>query len=481
MDEGTTTVPDAVIPASAAPGMGRRELFRRGGMLAAGAAAGGLLWKWRGPVLDPFRAEVADAAVAAMPLDSDIYIGGTDGWIKLPDSPTIPIYHPDTYAPAPYNCYIFGFRNITDLSDQQRADQKNHAQYMAPLFWVDEYDETKGVTPKDHGEFRLSITNLGLAQRPDLFDAHTLHWHGFRNVIPFFDGEPAGSVSVPGGALFTYVYRPRDPGTYMYHCHVEDTEHVHMGMTGMVFVRPKQNGTPLAWQGKTFTKFAYNDGDGNTGYDREFSLLLTEVWAEAHWDDAHIQLPDWTDYRVDFALINGRTYPDTLAPNAPLDGRLGLPYHPYQVAASGDLESPLGHPELNRQPMSALVECNAGESVLLRIANLGFTEAAMTTTGLRMRVVGRDATPMKGRDGTDTSYSATTLTMGPGESFDVIVDAPAYTGNGTDPDVYLLYNRILQRADHTAGGTAGQMTEIHVYPPNTFKAQDYPNHSDRNA
>ena len=34
------------------------------------------------------------------------------------------------------------------------------------------------------------------------------------------------------------------------------------------------------------------------GYDREFSMLLTEVWSEAHWDDSHIQLPEWTDYRV---------------------------------------------------------------------------------------------------------------------------------------------------------------------------------------
>ena len=93
--------------------------------------------------------------------------------------------------------------------------------------------------------------------RPDLFDAHTLHWHGFRNVIPFFDGEPTGSVSVPAGTVFRYVYRPRDPGTYMYHCHVEDVEHVQMGMTGIVFVRP-QNGRRTLHE----RKYLYNDGDG---------------------------------------------------------------------------------------------------------------------------------------------------------------------------------------------------------------------------
>ena len=54
---------------------------------------------------------------------------------------------------------------------------------------------------------------------------------------------PELSLAVPIGRDFTYFYRPHDAGTYMYHCHFEDVEHVQMGMTGMVFVRPKQNKT----------------------------------------------------------------------------------------------------------------------------------------------------------------------------------------------------------------------------------------------
>ena len=69
-----------------------------------------------------------------------------------------------------------------------------------------------------------------------------MHWHGFVNAIPLFDGVPELSISVPIGRDFTYFYRPHDPGTYMYHCHFEDVEHVQMGMTGIVYVRPKQNG-----------------------------------------------------------------------------------------------------------------------------------------------------------------------------------------------------------------------------------------------
>ena len=68
----------------------------------------------------------------------------------------------------------------------------------------------------------LTLYNLGLAFRPDLIDSHTVHFHGFKNAIPMFDGEPASSVAVPIGRNLTYAYRPRDPGMYMYHCHFED-------------------------------------------------------------------------------------------------------------------------------------------------------------------------------------------------------------------------------------------------------------------
>ena len=62
-------------------------------------------------------------------------------------------------------------------------------------------------------------------------------------------------------------------------------------------------------------KYAYNDGDGSTGFDREFVIFLNEVWSFAHWCDSHVQLPEWSEYNPDFWLLNGRVYPDTLAPN----------------------------------------------------------------------------------------------------------------------------------------------------------------------
>lgn len=437
--------------------LNRRPINRRdflkfaGGALATAAGASLLPGYLRKNVLKPTGVEIASAQFP----DPDLYFAGTDGWIHLPPSPAIPPFHPDDLAPDPFNAYIFGFRNITGLSESQKLDQKMKAQHSAPLFWT-----------QQNVEFRLQLTNLGLAMRPDLIDAHTLHWHGFRNAIPFFDGEPAGSVSVPIGRDFTYVYRAHEPGTYMYHCHVEDVEHVHMGMTGLVFVRPIQDGNTALYPSG---KYAYNCGDGSTGYDREFAMLLTEFWAEAHWADSHVQLPEWTDYKPDFYMLNGRVYPDTLEPNGSID-----PFNPVRDA-SGDLIAPAGRPDLQYQPHSSLVTCNAGERVLLRFANLGFERQSMSLTGIDMRVVGKDATLLRGRDGTDFSYSTNTIPVGAGESYDAIFEAPPHSGQ-VGYDTYLLYNRNYYSSNNLDGsGYGGQMTEVRVYPAGTLGTQSLPN------
>jgi FtsP/CotA-like multicopper oxidase with cupredoxin domain len=445
----------------------RRDFLKLAGGAAVTVAGAGLLPQFLKKTL--MADEVVQAATYPPP---DLFFAGTDGWFWLPPTPAIPPYHPDTYAPEYFpghqlTTYIFGFRNVTGMTDTQRQNQRNKVQHNAPFFWVDQYDGTN--------EFRVQLTNLGLALRPDLTDAHTIHWHGFRNVIPFYDGEPHGSISVPVGQFFTYVYRPRDPGTYMYHCHVEDVEHVTMGMTSLVFVHPLQNGINIGG----FTKFAYNDGDGSTGYDRENALFLSEIWAEGHWNDAHIQESDWSLFKADFSLLNGRVHPYTLLPNSPINLAASTHALTVQTDSNGDLATIPGYEELQYNPHSALVTCNAGERVLLRFANLGFREAAMTLAGIKMRVVGRDATIMRGRDGTDTSYLTNTILIGAGESYDVIFQAPDFSGgsgsSGNGYDTYILYNRrYTQDSNLSPGGAGGQRTEVRVYP-GTLGPQQYIN------
>ena len=164
----------------------RRNFIRLAGGTAAVASGASLLPRFMGKnVLNPSEIKVASAQEPA----ANMFLGGTDGWIYLPPDPpiitaTFGQVHPDTLAPNdsvgnPLTTYMFGFRNVTGMTVTQRSNQKNKAQHNAPIFWVNQYNGSN--------EFRVNLTNLGLAQRPDLFDEHTLHWHGFRNVIPFFD------------------------------------------------------------------------------------------------------------------------------------------------------------------------------------------------------------------------------------------------------------------------------------------------------
>jgi FtsP/CotA-like multicopper oxidase with cupredoxin domain len=248
----------------------------------------------------------------------------------------------------------------------------------------------------------------------------------------------------------------------MYHCHFEDVEHVQMGMTGMLYVRPLQNGTSLGG----FTKFAYNDGDGSTGYDREFGFMLNEIFVEGHYRDAHIQVTDWTDFNASFATLNGRTYPDTLLPNG----------NPMSTAAG----------RLRYQPITSLVTANAGERVLLRMSSLGYNSHTMTVDEIPLTVVGKDASLL--RNGSVQNYITTnSVDVSPGESRDVLITAPAYSAGrpgGIDPtygpyNTYLLYDRSFHDASNGGGtGTGGMVTQIRVYQsglPPQADAQTTPN------
>ena len=147
--------------------------------------------------------------------------------------------------------------------------------------------------------------------------------------------------------------------------------------------------------------------------------------------------------------------------------------------ASGDMVAPDGHPELQYQPYSSLVQCNSGERVLLRFAQLGFKQASMHLTGIKMKVVGKDATLLRGRSGEDVSYQTDTVLLGAGESVDAIFTAPPFSGgsgsSGNGYDVYQLYNRAYNRSSNLSPeGYGGQMTEVHIYPSGV-PAQDLPN------
>jgi FtsP/CotA-like multicopper oxidase with cupredoxin domain len=405
--------------------LSRRTFLKLGGGGALASMLGGVLPASAAAPISPARASggwvVNIGGTLAQPLSklrlpprqagaTQVRLVATDGWINLPGRAD--------------PMFVFSFREagynapVTEITD----DLKGGVQIPAPIL-----DFTQNT------DVYIRMTNIGLVQRPDLDDSHTVHWHGFPNAISFFDGEPNASVAVPVARNFDYFYRPRDPGTYMYHCHFEDVEHIQMGMTGVIFVRPSLG-----------PNYAYNDP--GTQFDRQFVMLVTEIDANVHDGLAAVQEFDWTEYKPEYFFLNGRAYPHTLLPN--------------------------NDPSLPNQPYSSLITANAGDRVLLRFVNLGFYQHAVQTPGIPLRVIGADARLLRGRGGEDLSYRTHTVYIGPGESRDVLFTAPAVSS----PTTYALHDRNYHYLTNNGGAAAGGvMTEIRVYPAGTLGPQAGPN------
>ena len=71
----------------------------------------------------------------------------------------------------------------------------------------------------------------------------TIHWHGM-NVPAAMDGSPGFSQSpVPPGQSFIYQFVVQQPGTYIYHTHVDDLNQLDRGLYGAVVVEPRTPAT----------------------------------------------------------------------------------------------------------------------------------------------------------------------------------------------------------------------------------------------
>lgn len=343
-----------------------------------------------------------------------IHLAAGDGFVKMADG---------------YLQYIFSFSDVTTVpQDQVVAQGMLAAEFSAPTIRV-----------REGQKVYLNLSNVGMIMRPDLFDPHTVHWHGFPNQAVIFDGEPMGSLSINMLATFTYYYEAPDPGTYMYHCHVEATEHMQMGMLGNIYVTPLQDGNLI----NGFTQFAYNDTDGSTGYDVDYVIQM--VAFDSNFHDLHINVQPlpFALLKDNYPMLNGRGYPDTVNPD-PLPA----------PAENGGKES---------QKVSSLITANQGQKILLRISNLetfGFN--TLMVQGIPMRVVGRDAKILRGGSdpaGTDLYYYTNSVTLGGGESVDVILDTSSVT-----PGTYFMYTRNLNHLSNNKEDFGGMMTEIVVNP-----------------
>jgi FtsP/CotA-like multicopper oxidase with cupredoxin domain len=333
----------------------------------------------------------------------------------------------------------------------------------APLMAIDEDDE-----------FFLTLSNVGMIMRPDLFEQHTIHFHGYPNASSFYDGVPDASVAINIGGSFTYYYLAPDAGTYFWHCHITPPEHLQMGMVGQLYVRPRQNRVPAtvtlyaALQQQQLdprtacnstadiicsnplpavntgamggSKYAYNDGDGSTQYDVEYPLQIHGFDPNFHFVGMTFNPEGFADMKDKYFLLNGRSYPDTVTPG------------PLQT------ESADGRRHFS-QPLPAIVNIPAGKRALLRISDLDVSEyQTLASLGIPMQVVALNARLLRDQDGNNMYYKTNSITLAGGESLDVILDATGYSTG----QVFYLYTPNLDHLSNDAENFGGLMTEIHI-------------------
>jgi FtsP/CotA-like multicopper oxidase with cupredoxin domain len=337
----------------------------------------------------------------------------------------------------------------------------------APLMAIDEDDE-----------LFLTLSNVGQIMRPDLFEQHTVHFHGYPNASAFYDGVPDASVAINIGGSFTYYYLAPDAGTYFWHCHITPPEHLQMGMVGQLYVRPRQNRVPVgnslyaalqAQQGDVRTKcdgsdilcsnplpaatnavaraatgkYAYNDGDGSTYYDVEYPIQIHGFDPNFHFVGMTFNPENMTDMKDKYFLLNGRSYPDTIH-----EGPLAT-----QTTDGAKHFS---------QPLASVINIPAGQKALLRISDLDVTEyQTLASLGIPMKVIGLNAKLLRDQAGNNMYYNTNSITLAGGESMDVILDASDTTKYPAG-SVFYLYTPNLDHLSNDAENFGGLMTEIRI-------------------
>jgi FtsP/CotA-like multicopper oxidase with cupredoxin domain len=212
---------------------------------------------------------------------------------------------------------------------------------------------------------------------------------------PQFDG--GGSLTslvqtagVNDGTV-TYTFVAGSPGTYLYESGTDVDKQKQMGMYGALVVRPSGHST---W---------VNDrADSAFANNKEYVFLLSEIDPDVHLAVERNQPVNWSKYTARYFMINGRSMPDTLAPN----NASWLPTQPYGAL-------------VHIRPYDATTN---SLPATIRYLNAGTVNYPFHPHGSDERVINRDGHTLQGPAGQDLSYQKYDLDVGPGQTLDVLMD-----------------------------------------------------------
>lgn len=200
---------------------------------------------------------------------------------------------------------------------------------------------------------------------------HTLHFHGL-NVPNDMDGVAYGHLShleVKPGETHTYEFVAEPAGTHMYHCHVNSPQHIDMGMVGILIVEPK-------------------DKRAEPKVEKEAVLLLDDWYVNDNGGHEAMAHPAMI-HQANYFTVNGKAFPAV-------------------------------------EPIK-LVQ---GETVRVRLINVGYQAHSMHLHGHSFVVTHRDGRPVKVPQEQDTLF------IGPGERYDLVFTA-------TNPGLWLFHCHVV--------------------------------------
>lgn len=220
--------------------------------------------------------------------------------------------------------------------------------------------------------------------------------------------------------ILIYEFIVNKPGVYLYESGTNSEKQIQMGLYGTIIVHPKGYNDANDPNYKT----AYGTNT-NSDYDLEKTFVLSEIDSKMHEEIIPDEYYDTLTFNPDNWVINGRCFPDTIDDTSFLS-----------------------------QPYNSKISCYEGQKILLRVLNAGFSSHTIYFGGLMGTVIGKDSYPLTTSNG-DATYKKTGMTLGAGQSTDIIL-TPENAGEN------YIYSREYNHLVNNDQFPGGMMTKIEV-------------------
>jgi FtsP/CotA-like multicopper oxidase with cupredoxin domain len=310
--------------------------------------------------------------------------GPTDGLVCTP-GPTYNLTTQTGYISTPDGnvVYMWGFSSGADPF-----------QHPSPVLCVNEGDN---VTIILHNTLPYDVSITFPGQENVLANGQPAQ--------PQFSGATLTSltqVAPADGGSVTYSFVATHPGTFLYQSGTNPAIQVRMGLFGALIVRPTDG-----------LFFAYNDSaspptsEFNHAPSGEVMMLESEVDPALSQAVEQATLAgggpinfNLNNYHPRYWLVNGRGFPDTVAPNF----ASWLPSQPYGALAhiqpNDDISNPLPYLE--------------------RFLNVSSQPLPFHPHGKNGVIIGQDGQPLRNGENEDISYERFALVASPGQTYDAL-------------------------------------------------------------